>query len=153
MLVSVDNNLYTLTEGQTLQIQAGQTLRVFYSFNYRVAEPVAVPIWGSLYQKTLGLVNRVGQAQTKTNIALEPSVTGQGYQGQMNITVGSGVGAGGYGLIVEMPGFSEANARIDDCIEVTAAPGLTDWLGPLLMIGVMGMIARMAVPAAGADHG
>jgi hypothetical protein len=143
MQVQVGSNIYTLVEGQPLQIQAGQTLRVFYSFSYKVAETTSVPVWASLYQYMLGIVNRVAAAQTKTTITLDTAIAWQTYQGQIDIAIGSGVKSGVYGLIVESPGFKDAEARIDDCIEVTAAPGMTDMLGPLIMIAMMGMMAQM----------
>jgi hypothetical protein len=144
MQVQVGGNVYDLVEGQPLQIQSGQMLRVFYSFSYKVAETTSVPLWGSLYQKTLGIVNRVGQAQTKTTMTLDTSLSWQTYQGQIDINIGSGVKAGVYGIIVELPGFEDAEARIDDCIEVTAASGITEWMGPLIMIAMMGMMVQMA---------
>jgi hypothetical protein len=143
MYVQVGNNLYTLTEGQPLQIPAGQTLRVFLSFNYKVAEMTSVPIWASLYQYTLGILNRVATAQTKTTITLDTAIAWQTYQGQIDIAIGSGVKPGVYGLIVESPGFKDAEARLDNCIEVTAAPGMTDWIGPMITIAMMGMMVPM----------
>jgi hypothetical protein len=143
MLVQVGSNLYNLAEGELLQIQAGQTLRVFYSFNYKVAEVTTLPIWASLYQKTLGLVNRVESAQTKTSRTLDTALEWQTCDGQIDIAIGSDVQAGVYGLIVEVPGFAEAEARLDDCLEVTSAPGMASWIGPLMMIAMMGMMVQM----------
>ena len=144
MQVQVGSNVYELVEGQPLQIQSGQTLRVFYSFSYKVSQTTSVPVWGSLYQKTLGIVNRVGQAQTKTTMTLDTSLSWQTYQGQIDINIGSGVKAGVYGIIVELPGFEDAEARIDDCIEVIQSSGITEWMGPLIMIAMMGMMVQMA---------
>jgi len=143
MQVQVGSNIYTLVEGQPLQIQAGQTLRVFFSFSYKVAEQTSVPIWASLYQRVAGAVNRAEAAQTKTTITLDAAIAWQTYQGQIDIAVGSGVKPGIYGLIVELPGFKDADERIDDCIEVMAAPGMMEWIGPLIMIAMMGMMAQM----------
>ncbi|MFC1910558.1 hypothetical protein ACFLXC_04660 [Chloroflexota bacterium] len=143
MQVQLGSNLYTLAEGQPLPVQAGQTLRVIFSFSYKLADEASVPLWASLYQKTLGIVNRVEKAQTKGTIILDKSLDWTAYQGQVDIVVGEDVGSGLYGLIVEMPGFENAEARIDDCIEVTGAPGMTEWLGPLMMLAVMGMMAQM----------
>jgi len=143
MQVHVGGNIYTLVEGQPLQIQAGQTLRVFFSFSYKVAETTTIPIWASLFQRIAGMVNRVEAAQTKTTITLDTAIAWQTCQGYVDIAIGSGVKAGLYGLIVELPGFEEAEESIDECIEVTAAPGMTEWVGPLIMIAMMGMMAPM----------
>jgi len=143
MQVQAGANVYTLVAGQPLQVPAGGTLRVFYSFSYKVAETATVPIWASLYQKTLGVVNRVGAAQTKTTVTLDAAIAWQTYEGYVDVAIGSGVKAGVYGLIVELPGFKDAEERIDDCIEVTAAPSMFEWVGPLIMIGMMGMMAQM----------
>jgi hypothetical protein len=154
MQVQVGNYVYTLAGGQPLKIQAGQKLRVFFSFSYKVAETTTIPIWGSLYQKTIGVINRVEKAQTKATITLEKSVDWQTYQGQIDIGIDSKVEAGMYGLIVELPGLKDAEAKIDDCIEVTAAPGITEWVGPLLMFGLMaGMVGMMAPMAGGKAEG
>ena len=153
MQVQVGNYIYTLVEGQPLQIQAGQTMRVFFSFSYKVAETTTVPIWASLYTGHWmpGIeINRVDQAQTKTTITLDTAIAWQTYQGYIDIAIGSGVKAGVYGLIVEIPGFKDAEERIDDCIEVTAAPGIAEWIGPLIMIAMMGMMAQMM---AGTEYG
>ena len=143
MQVQVGNYIYPLVEGQPLLIQAGQALRVFFSFSYKVAETTTIPIWASLYQRVAGIVNRVEAAQTKTTITLDKAIAWQTYQGQIDITIGSGVKAGVYGLIVELPGFADADERIDDSIEVAAAPGVMDWMGPLVMLAVVGMMAQM----------
>jgi hypothetical protein len=150
MLVQVGNNLYTLAAGQALKIQAGQKMRAFFSFSYKVAERASLPIWASLYQKTAGVINRVEKAQTKTLITLEAATDWQTYQGQIDISIDSKVAAGIYGLIVELPGFENAEAKIDDCIEVTAAPSITEWVGPLLVLGLMaGMVGMMAQSTGG----
>lgn len=145
MQVQLGGALYTLQEGLPLPIEAGQVLRVFYSFSYRVADTITVPVWASLYTVTpvIGTVNRVDQAQVKGVITLEQAIDWQKYQGQADIAVGSGVKAGVYGLMVELPGFEDMAARVDDCIEIAAAPGVTDWIGPLMMIAVMGMMVQM----------
>ena len=70
MLVQVGNHLYTLSEGRVLQIPAGQTLRVQYSFIYRVVEPTSIPVWGSLYRYTAGVLDRSAKAQTKMSLRL-----------------------------------------------------------------------------------
>lgn len=140
-------------EGQALKIQAGQTLRVSYSFSYKVTNQVSVPLWASLYARTAGILNRIGQAQAKTLITLEPSFDWQTYQGQVDIAVGTGVGAGTYGLIVELPGFRDAEAKLENVIEVTPAPGLVDMIAPLLAIAVLGMAARMTTGMTGEADG
>ncbi len=143
MQVQLGNNLYSLVEGQPLPIQAGQTLRVFFSFRYKVADTVTVPIWASLYQKVVGVVNRVELAQTKGTITLDATTDWQTYQGQIDIAISSEVQPGVYGLIVELPGFDDAKEQIDNCIEVTGAPGMMEWIGPLMMIAMMGMMVQM----------
>ncbi len=103
------------------KISVGQALRVFYSFRYRMAVTTVVPIWASLYRYTAGILDRSTNAQNKSTITLEKSLDWKLYQGQIDITVGS-VNAGLWGLIVELPNFKNAEARIDNCIEVAAVP-------------------------------
>jgi len=139
MLAQAGSSLYTLTGGQPVPIQAGQTLKVFYSFSYKVSETTSVPIWASLYRYSLGVLNRVEQAQTKTTITLDAATVWQTCEGQIDIAVGN-VSAGVYGLILELPGFKDAGAKIDDCIEVIAAAGIMEMLPMLMMVMVMGMV-------------
>ncbi len=140
--VQVGNNLIPLVEGQPLPVQAGETLRVSYSFKYRLPVQATVPLWASLYQTT-----RVEAAQTKTTIILERATDWQDYQGQVDIDIGSSVPTGTYGLIVELPGYKDAEVQVDDCLAVAGSPGLmtglTEWLGPLMMMAMMGMMMQM----------
>lgn len=138
--ILVGDMLYPLVAGQPLKIQVGQTVRVLYSFSYKVVEATSVPVWASLYTYTAGILNRLGQAQTKSTITLDKSLTWQTYQGQIDIAVGK-MNAGVYGLIVELPGFTGAEAKADNAIDVAAAAGLTDIIAPVLVIAVMGMLA------------
>jgi hypothetical protein len=145
MLVQIGGNLYALVEGQPLPISAGQTLRVFFTFGYKVAETTTVPIWASLYTGHWlpGVeINRVERAQTKAFITLDRAIEWQTYEGQIDIPVGN-VSPGVYGLIVELPGFKDAEATIDDCIEALAAPGIMDWMGPMMMLVMLGMMAPL----------
>ena len=150
MLVQIGNNFYSLAEGLALPIQAGSTLRVFYSVNYKIAQTDSVPLWASLYTRTplIGTINRVGAAQTKTSVLLKTALDWETYTGQVEIQIPSGLKAGTYGLIVESPGFKDGEDKIDDCLEVMAAPGLTEWMGPLMMLAMMGLVTQMMVPAA-----
>lgn len=138
MLVQVGNELYTLAEGEPLQVPSGGDLRVFYSFNYTVDKEVRISVWGSLFDRILGIRNRKNQAQTKQTIVLEAATDWQQYQGYIDINLG--VGPGVYGLVLELPDFGDAEEWIDDCIEVTQAAGITDWMGTVLMIAMMGMM-------------
>jgi hypothetical protein len=143
MQAQVERNLYALAESEPVKIQPGQKVRVLYSLSYKVADTATLSIWGSLYTKTLGAVNRIEQAQTKTTITLEKSITGQTYEDFLDITVGAGVKAGQYGLIVELPGFENAAATIDDCIEVAGTPGIMEMLPALMTMMMLGMVVPM----------
>lgn len=135
--VAVGNVLYPLAAGQPLPIGVGQTLRVFYSFNYKVAETTSVEVWASLYA---GLPEgRVETAQNKQTITLDRSLDWKPYEGEIDILVSQGTAPGAYGLVVEVHGYPEAKAYIPDCIQVTGF----DWTGMIgmaLMLGMMGMV-------------
>lgn len=143
--VQVGNNIYALAEGQPLQISVEETIRVSFSFKYMMPERTDAVIWASLYQYTAGILNRSGKAQTKSTIVLDESTEWKDFQGYIDVTVGS-VSAGTYGLIVELPGRKDAEAKIDDCIEVAAAAGIMDMIGPLIMMGVMMYMMSMVTP-------
>ena len=137
----VGYDIYPLAEGQPLPISIGQALRVFFTFGYKVAETTTVPVWASLYRR-IPWLDRMEAAQSKSFITLDQAVDWQTYQGQIDIPIGN-VSPGVYGLIVELPGFKDAEATIDDCIEVAASPGITEWMGPLMMLAMLGMVMPM----------
>ncbi len=143
MQAQVGNVLYPLTEGQPLPINVGEALRVFYAFRYKVAETADVRVWASLYNYTLGVLNRQEQAQTKQTITLEKALDWKDYAGEIDILVGQ-ISSGTYGLICELPDYGVED-KIEACIEVTAAPSVFDMIGPLLVLGLMaGLVAMMA---------
>ena len=140
-LAQVGNALYPLTEGQPLPISVGETIKVFYAFSYRMPEKTTVRIWASLYNYTLGVLNRQEKAQTKQTITLGEALEWKPYEGEIDIEVGE-ISSGTYGLICELPDF-DAEHHIDDCIEVAAAPGILDILPLLMAVMMMGMIMPM----------
>ena len=142
----VGNFLYPLTEGQPLPITVGQAIRVFYAFKYKLPETTGVRIWASLFARPLGVIDRHEKAQTKGTVTLEKALEWKNYSGEIDILVVS-TNPGIYGLICELPDYPEEDAQhyIDDCIEVAAAPGMMDMIGPLLVLGLMaGMVSMMA---------
>jgi len=142
--VQVGNYLYPLTEGLPLQINVGQTLKVFYAFKYQMPQGASVRIWASLYRYTAGILDRASAAQTKQSILLEASAEPKSYAGEIDVTVGQ-VSAGTYGLICELPDYKDAENHIDDCITVAAAPSMWGALVPLIFLGLMvGMVSMMA---------
>lgn len=126
----VGNVLYPLTEGQPLSISAGDVIRLFYAFSYRLPERTIVRIWASLYQ-----VTRTEKAQTKETITLEEALEWQDYSGEIDIVIGS-IGSGVYGLIVELPDY-DIEDRIPNCLEVAAVPSIFDTIMPLLILGLL----------------
>ena len=132
----VGNVLYPLTEGQPLPISAGDTLRVFYAFKYKLPEETGVRIWASLY--TGGIAGRQEKAQTKQTITLEKALESKDYSGEIDIVVGE-ISSGTYGLILELPDYDKEN-HIGDCLEVTAAPSIMDMIPMLMVVMMMGMM-------------
>ncbi len=152
MQVQIGNYIYPLIEGQPLQIPAGSTLRVFFSFSYMVDEDSSVSFWASLYQYRAGLIDRISGAQTKSVITLPQSIEPTTYEGYIDIKLQpagmipvGGISPGIYGLLLELRGYEDV--KIDDCIQVTEAPGIisgiTEMMGPLIMIAMMGMMVPM----------
>jgi len=143
MQVLIRGQVYTLTEGVPVQVAVGETIRVFYSFQYRALQGATVQLWASLYRYSLGVLDRMAQAQTKTTVTLEPAEDWTTYEGQVDITIGQ-VSSGTYGLIVELPEY-DVEDHVDDCIEVTAPPSPIEMIGPLLVLGLMAaMVSQMA---------
>lgn len=139
--VQVGNFLYPLTEGQPLSIEAGETIRVFFTFRGRVPQETEVRVWASLYQYVLGILNREEKAQTKGTTTLEGTVEFVDYERAADIVIGD-IGSGLYGIIIELKDYKDAEGnpiedRIDDCLEVAKVPSIWDMLPSLLVIGLM----------------
>lgn len=143
--VQVGNVLYPLVEGQPLPIAVGDTLKVFYSFDYRMPNAADIQIWASLYKYTLGILNREEKAQTKLTVTLEKALDWKDYSGEIDILVGD-INPGIYGLICELPGYN-VDESIDDCLEVAAIPGIMDMMMPLLTMGLMMVMMGMIAPS------
>lgn len=138
----VGNILYPLIEGQPLPIAVGDTLKVLYSFRYKMPETGDVRVWASFYYYTLlGFFEREERAQTKQVITLEKSLEWKDYSGMIDIIIGQ-VTPDTYGLILELPDHGKED-KIENCLEVSTPPGIFDMIGPLLVIGLMAMIIPM----------
>lgn len=138
------NVLYPLVEGQPLPISVGETIRVFYAFNYKMPERTDVRIWASVHEYVYGILNRRELAQTKEIITLVKTLEWKPYDGEIDIVVGD-IGSGTYGLICELPDF-DVEDRIDDCLEVAAVPSIFEMIGPLLVMGLMMGIMSIMSP-------
>ena len=140
----VGNVLYPLAEGQPLPVAVGDTIKVFYAFSYKMPETAGVKIWASLYNYTLGVLNREEKAQTKETITLVKSLEWKPYEGEIDIEIGD-ISSGTYGLICELPDY-DVEHHLDDCLEVTAPPSVFEMIGPLLVIGLMAAMVGMMAP-------
>lgn len=143
--VQVGNVIYPLVEGQPLPISVGDTIRVYYSFRYKLPEAGDVEIWASLYKYTLGVLDREGRAQTKETLRLGQALDWKDYSGEIDILVGD-IDAGTYGLICELPDY-DVDDRIDNCLEVAGVPSMMEMIGPLLVLGLMMGMMQMVVSA------
>lgn len=142
--VQVGNLLYPLIEGQPLPIEAGETIRVFFTFRGRVPQETEVRVWASLYQYVLGILNREEKAQTKATTILEGTVEFVDYERAADIVIGD-IGSGLYGIIIELKDY-DVSDRIDDCLEVAKVPSIWDMLPSLIGIGLMVFMMSMITP-------
>lgn len=147
--VQLGNVVYSLAEGQPLPITVGDTIKVFYSFTYKMPQRTDVRIWASLYRYTAGILDRASAAQTKQTITLEKALDWIPYEGEIDIVVGS-ISAGTYGLICELPDY-DTESHIDDSIEVSAPLNIWEMMGPLLIIGLMVGLMSMLTPKEGEE--
>ncbi|GAI75704.1 unnamed protein product [marine sediment metagenome] len=147
--VQIGNIIYPLTEGQPLPIKAGDVIRVFFTIRGRVPQDTEVEIWASVYHYALGFLNKQETAQTKGTTILEGTVEFKDYERMADIEIGEIIpGSGLYGLIVELRGYEDAEgnpieAKIPDCLEFTATPGIFDMIGPILILGLLAFMLPM----------
>jgi len=139
--IAIGNQLIALAPGQVVTVMPGQTIRVFYSFNYKVPETISVEVRACLYRRIFGVIDRIAAALSTQTIVLEKSREWKHYQGQIDILIGQ-VGAGRYGLICEIPKYDIA-AYIDNVVEVRVVGWreLIGMIGVILALGVVGMMA------------
>ncbi|GAI70876.1 unnamed protein product [marine sediment metagenome] len=143
--VQVGNVIYPLIAGQSLPVAAGDTIRVFYAFKYKLPETTGVRIWASLYYYTLlGIFEREEKAQTKGTITLEKALEWTDYSGEIDIIIGEAT-SDIYGLILELP-EQDAEDKIEACIEVKKAAGIMEMIGPLLPLVLMVLVVSMMAP-------
>ena len=144
--VQVNDTIYSLAEGQPLQIKVGDVIKVYFSFKANIPERMTVNIQAALYRYTFGVLNRTPYAITKGTMTLE-STGGvvQDYSTTIDITIVSGISSDTYGLIVELPDY-DLQDKIDNCLEVPKEAGIMDMIGPLLMIGLMMGLMSMVTP-------
>lgn len=141
----IGNTLYPLVEGQPLPIAVGEIIKVFYAFRYKMPKTADVGIWASVYKYSLGLLDRQGQAQTKEAITLQGTLDWKDYSGEIDIVIGD-MPTDVYGLILELPGY-DVEDKIDDCLEIAAAPSMWGVMGNLLMLGLLFGVVSMITPA------
>ncbi|GAI36273.1 unnamed protein product, partial [marine sediment metagenome] len=138
---AIDGQSVPLTE--VIAKGEGETLKVAYSFKYKVISPITINIWASLYQ-----VTRTEKAQTKATITLDAALDWETYEGEIDIVIGA-VGSGVlYGVMLELPDYGVED-KIEDSVNVSAPPGMLESFAPLLMIGLMFGVVSMIMPKEG----
>ncbi len=143
--VQVGNVLYPLVEGQPLPVGVGDTIKVFYTFKYKIPQATDVKIWASLcYYTFLGFFEREEKAQTKETITLEAALEWKDYSSTIDVTISEG-SAGIYGLILELPDY-DVEDKIEACIEVTTAPGILDTITSIMPLIVIMLLFMLITP-------
>jgi hypothetical protein len=120
----------------------GDTVRVTASFVYTVAADTSVTVQAGPYHYIAGILDRIGASFGTTTVALPMALTPTEKQFTVDFKL-SGIDAGTYGLIVEIPG-TEFNVKQDDVLIVAGAPDILSQIMPIMiMVMMMGMIMPM----------
>jgi hypothetical protein len=122
----------------------GDTIRVTASFVYTVAADTLVTVQAGPYHYIVGILDRIGASFGKATVDLPMALTPTEKQFTVDFKL-SGIDAGTYGLIVEIPG-TDINVKQDDVLIVAAAPSVFEMIGPLLVIGLMAAMVSMMAP-------
>ena len=147
MLQSV--SLAELASGQVVELSIGDTLRVVVDYSYTISQTTTFTLRCGLYRRIAGVLNRIESVRNEKNIILERALTPVSKEESVDVLIigeaEGGVADGTYGLIAEILG-TDAEVHYDDCISVSGNPvGLTEMIGPLLVLGLMvGMVSMMA---------
>jgi hypothetical protein len=120
----------------------GDTVRVTASFLYTVAADTSVTVQAGPYHYIAGILDRIGASFGITTVDLPMALIPTEKQFTVDFKL-SGIDAGTYGLIVEIPG-TEFNVKQDDVLIVAAAPNILSQILPIMiMVMMMGMITPM----------
>jgi hypothetical protein len=122
----------------------GDTIRVTASFVYTVAADTSVTVQAGPYHYIAGILDRIGASFGTTTVDLPMALTPTEKQFTVDFKL-SGIDAGTYGLIVEIPG-TDINVKQDDVLIVAAAPSVFEMIGPLLVIGLTAAMVSMMAP-------
>jgi hypothetical protein len=119
----------------------GDTVRVTASFVYTVAADTSVTVQAGPYHYIVGILDRIGASFGKTTVDLPMALTPTEKQFTVDFKL-SGIDAGTYGLIVEIPG-TEFYAKQDDVLIVVAGIDWTQIMGIMVVVMMMGMVVPM----------
>jgi len=137
------------------QFTVGDTIRVTASFLYTVGADTSVTVQAGPYHYIAGILDRIGASFGKTTVDLPKATTPTDKQFTIDFKL-SGIDAGTYGLLVEIPG-TDFNVKQDDVLVISGAPGIMDMITtmlPLMLIFMMmGMIMPMLQGAFGQTEG
>lgn len=122
----------------------GDKIRVSASFLYTVSKDTSVTVQAGPYHYTAGILDRIGACFGTTTVTLPVALTPTEKQFTIDFKF-SGIDAGTYGLLVEIPG-TDFNVKQDDVLVVAGAPSIWSMIGPLLMLGLLMGIMPMLTP-------
>jgi hypothetical protein len=124
------------------QFTVGDTIRVTFTFMYMVGEDTTITFQAVPYQYRLGILDRIGASAGTKELRLATATDPQEVQESVDFTL-TGISAGTYGLLVEIPG-TNYGAKIDGVLVVAGAPDVFSAMMPMLMMVMMlGMVMPM----------
>ena len=142
-------SLAELASGQVRELSIGDTLCVVVDFTYTIAEKMTYTLRCGLYNRIVGVLNRIESVRNEENITFEKALTSVSKEESVDVMIigeaEGGVADGTYGLIAEIL-ETDAEVHYDDCIIVSGNPvSMMEMVGPLLVLGLMaGMVAMFA---------
>ncbi len=123
------------------QFNAGDTIRVTFTFKYTVGVDATITLRAVPYQYRLGILDRIGASAGTKELRLA-SASDAVVQESIDFTL-SGISSGTYGLLVEVPGTTYG-AKSDDVLIVAGTTDMFTAMMPMLMMVMMlGMVMPM----------
>lgn len=134
--------LILIPAGEMIELAAGDTLRVFVSFDYRVGSAASCKAVAYI-----GLVSSpVARGSKDVSLFVHPEYTRE--EATVDITIGGGglFGGGPAAGLYSLGAYIEDTdlyQEIPDCITIKESFGLSSIIGMVVMVMMMGMIMPM----------
>lgn len=125
-----------------VEVVVGDVVIVNTSFNYKGPEQ-NVPVYAGIGKFTPYGFGVVQPNENAILVSVNSPNEFTSYPASIPITITETLTTGTYDIMAYIPGHPETIARADGIIIVSGPSAPTDWLGPMMMLMMMGLVVSM----------